>query len=69
MAKIFVIILFLIILGSLASAGVFLIKGEKENSHRMVKALSIRIGLSIFAFLIIIACFAFGIIESNPTPY
>ncbi|WP_090720204.1 twin transmembrane helix small protein [Nitrosomonas sp. Nm166] len=49
--KIFAAILFLIILYSLGSALYYMYK-DKGSSTRMVKSLSIRIGLSLFLFIV-----------------
>lgn len=49
--KIFAIALFAIIIYSLGSALYFMFK-DQGNSTRMVKSLSIRIGLSLFLFII-----------------
>jgi hypothetical protein len=66
--KIFIIFLLLLIVGSLASGMFYLVKDEGK-SDRVVKALTIRIGLSIFAFLVLIASGYFGLIEpNNPFP-
>jgi hypothetical protein len=51
--KIFIVILFLLILGSLASALYHLLV-SKETNDKTVRALTYRIGLSVFAFIIII---------------
>lgn len=48
--KIFAIALFVIIIYSLGSALYFMFK-DQGNSTRMVKSLSIRIGLSLFLFI------------------
>jgi len=47
--KIVAILLFLFILGSLASAMYYIVK-DKGNSTRAVRALTLRIGLSIILF-------------------
>ena len=52
--KIIVILLFLTILFSLSSGLVFMIK-DKGHTKRTVKALTFRIGLSVFAFLLLMA--------------
>lgn len=49
--KIFAIALFVIIIYSLGSALYFMFK-DQGNSTRMVKSLSIRIGLSLFLFIV-----------------
>ncbi len=59
--RIIVIAFLLIILGSLASALIFLVK-DKGQSERTVKALTIRISLSLILFLLLMAGFYFGIL-------
>lgn len=60
--KIFVIILFLMILGSLASA-LFHLLLSKESNDKTVRALTIRIGLSVLVFIILIVSVQFGWIQ------
>lgn len=58
----FVVIAFLIfIVLSLGSALVFLIK-DQSGSKRTVKALAIRVGLSLTLFLMLMASYYFGLI-------
>lgn len=57
--KIFIVILFLLIIGSLASA-LFHLLVSKETNDKTVRALTYRIGLSVFAFIIIIISKSFG---------
>ncbi len=57
--KIFIVILFLLIIGSLASA-LFHLLTSKETNDKTVRALTYRIGLSVFAFIIIIISKYFG---------
>lgn len=59
--KIIVIVTLLVIVGSLFSALVFLYK-DRDRGTRMVKALTVRITLSITLFLLLMAGFYFGII-------
>jgi hypothetical protein len=59
--KYFVIFVMLCILGSLFSALFFMFR-DKGNSRRMVKALTIRVGLSVSLFLLLMAMFYFGVI-------
>jgi membrane associated rhomboid family serine protease len=60
-----IIILFLIaILGSLFSGMYFMIH-DKGSSKRNVKALSIRIGLSLLLFALLIAMYLTGVIKPN----
>lgn len=62
--KLFVIFLLLVIIGSLASALVYLLKDRSEGK-RTVKALTIRIALSIFAFLLLIGGYFAGLIQPH----
>ncbi len=62
--KIFIIIMFLLIVGSLFSALSFLYK-DGGNGKRTVKALTVRISLSIFLFLTLMLGFYFGIIPGK----
>ncbi|HSI45819.1 MAG TPA: twin transmembrane helix small protein [Methylophilus sp.] len=59
--KIATVIVLLVIIGSLFSALVFLLK-DKRGSDRTVKALTMRIGLSIVLFLLLILAAHFGYI-------
>jgi membrane associated rhomboid family serine protease len=60
-----IIILFLIaILGSLFSGMYFMIH-DKGGSTRNVKALSIRIGLSLLLFALLIIMYLTGVIKPN----
>lgn len=69
--KIIVIIFLLIILFSLGSGLVFLIQ-DKGQSHRTVKALTFRIGLSLALFVLLMIAYATGLITPHgiyPTPH
>ncbi len=57
--RIVVLIAFILILGSLASALVFLMK-DKGKSNRTVNALAVRVGLSITLFLFILFSYKMG---------
>ncbi|QDC44805.1 twin transmembrane helix small protein [Methylophilus medardicus] len=59
--KIVTILILITIVGSLFSALLFLLK-DKRGSDRTVKALTMRIGLSIFLFLGLITAAHFGYI-------
>jgi fructose-specific phosphotransferase system IIC component len=59
--KIATVLVLLVIIGSLFSALVFLLK-DKQGSDRTVKALTMRIGLSITLFLLLILAAHFGYI-------
>lgn len=60
--KIVVAVAFVLILGSLTSALVFLMK-DKGRSDRTVKALAFRVGFSIALFLLILVAYYFGLIK------
>ena len=62
--KLIIGVAFLIILGSLASAFFFLMK-DKSKSSRTVNALTMRIGLSIALFLLILFSYYMGWIEAT----
>ena len=59
--KIIVVILLLVVIASLFSGLFFLFK-DKGRGDRVVKALTIRVGLSITIFLILMASYYFGLI-------
>ena len=54
-----VIVAFILIIGSLASALVFLMK-DKGKSDRTVTALALRVGFSITLFLLILLAYKLG---------
>lgn len=60
--RIIVIVMLIGIFVSLASAAVYLFR-DRGESTRMAKALTIRIGLSIALFVLLMAGFYFGIIS------
>ena len=59
--KTVIILMLITIVGSLFSALLYMFK-DQGNSDRMVKALTLRIGLSITLFLLLLAGFYFGLI-------
>ena len=60
-----VVILFLLgILGSLGSALYFLVS-DRSASNRTVKALAIRVGLSLTLFLVLMVSYYFGLIPDK----
>ncbi|MDO9282039.1 MAG: twin transmembrane helix small protein [Methylotenera sp.] len=59
--KIAIVIVLFAIVGSLFSALYFLAK-DKDGGERTVKALTIRIGLSITLFLLLLVGYYFGLI-------
>ncbi len=66
--KIFVVITLLIILGSLASALVFLVK-DGGKTKRTVNALTVRIGLSLLLFLFLMFGYWMGWFVPNRGPF
>lgn len=62
--KVLIIVVFVAILGSLASGLLFLVK-DKGQSDRTIKALTLRIGLSVFLFLLLFLLFAAGLITPH----
>jgi hypothetical protein len=56
--KIFIIIVMLVIIGALVSSLIFLVRDEGKT-QRTVKALTLRIGLSIALFLFLFVAFYF----------
>ncbi|HEX9870815.1 MAG TPA: twin transmembrane helix small protein [Candidatus Tectomicrobia bacterium] len=62
--RIVVVAMLALIVGSLGSALWFLVR-DKGNSERMVKALTVRISLSIGLFLLLMAGYYFGLIPKT----
>lgn len=62
--KAIVILLLLAILGSLAS-GLFYLVRDDGNSTRTVRALTIRVALSVALFALLMLAFATGLISGN----
>ncbi|MBT9523444.1 MAG: twin transmembrane helix small protein [Dechloromonas sp.] len=61
MLKLLVVLLLLAIVGSLFS-GLFYLYRDRGAGERTVRALTLRIGLSIALFLVLLAGFRFGFI-------
>ena len=59
-----VIAMLLLIVGSLASALLFMYR-DHSGSKRMVKALALRVGLSIALFVMLMASYYFGLIPGR----
>jgi hypothetical protein len=62
--RILVIAMLVVIVGSLGSALWFLIR-DKGGSDRTVKALTVRISLSLVLFLLLMAGYHFGLIPKT----
>ncbi len=61
-----IVILFLVaIIASLASALVFLFRDQGRDSRRMVKALAVRVGLSIMLFVFLAIGYYSGLITDK----
>jgi hypothetical protein len=60
--KIIIAIAFILIIGSLASALVFLMR-DKGKSNRTVHALALRVGLSVTLFILILVSYKLGWIQ------
>ena len=60
-----VLVLILVIFFSLGSALIGLLRGGKEGSDKMFKALRMRISLSVFLFILLMFVSFMGWIESN----
>lgn len=60
-----VILCLVAIVVSMASALVFLYRGREGGSKRMLRALQIRVGLSIGLFLVLMISYKFGLIGSQ----
>ncbi len=61
LTKVIVVLTLIVILGSLFSALFFLVK-DKTGSERTVKALTVRIGLSIGLFILLLIAGQLGLI-------
>lgn len=68
LSKIFIGLAFLGILVSLGSAFFYLMR-DKGRSNKTVKALAIRVGLSILLFLSLLVAHRYGLIESGGIRY
>lgn len=66
--KILVGIAFILIIGSLASALVFLMR-DKGRSNRTVQALAFRVGFSILLFVLILVAHKLGWIQPTGIAY
>ena len=62
--KIIALLFILVILGSLGSALFYLVK-DRGQSDRTVKALTVRIAVSVALFILLMAGFYFGLIPAQ----
>ena len=65
--KIFVVIGFVLIIGSRGSAMVFLIR-DRGRTRNVARALGFRVGFSVLLFLMILFAHAMGWIQSTGVP-
>ena len=62
--KLFILFIMIIIAGSMAS-GLFFLVRDKDSSKRTVKALTVRIGLSLSLFVFLFMAFKLGLIHPH----
>ena len=62
--KLFIIFVMILIAVSLFSGLIFLIR-DSGNSKRMLKSLSLRIGMSLLLFIFLLIAFKFGYIQPH----
>ena len=62
--KIVIVLLLLVVIASLFS-GLFYLYKDKGKGDRVVRALTIRVGLSILIFLILMGSYYFGLIPAK----
>jgi surface polysaccharide O-acyltransferase-like enzyme len=69
--KYFAIVGLVLILGSLGTALFFMLsgsKGDRKKSSSMMKALAVRIGLSVFVFIGILVAWKLGYVQPSGIP-
>jgi hypothetical protein len=62
--KIFIVLALLVIIGSLGS-GLYYLLNDRDRSPRTVRALTLRIGLSIGLFIVLLIAFSTGLIKPH----
>ncbi|MCB1742066.1 MAG: twin transmembrane helix small protein [Gammaproteobacteria bacterium] len=65
MSKVLVIGIFCLIVASLASGALTLVRGREGDSKKMAKALTMRISLSIALFILLFLLWAAGVIQPH----
>jgi hypothetical protein len=63
--RIVVLIFIVLIIGSLGSALIYMMKDREPGSTRMVKALALRVGFSVTLFLLLMLSYHFGFISQR----
>lgn len=69
--KIFMVVMLVAVLGALASAGIFMLRKDgdgDQRSHRMARALALRVGLSVALFLFILLSWWMGWVKPGGLP-
>ena len=69
--KLFIVVAFVLILASLASALVFMMKDGRDGkpkTNNMVRSLGLRVGLSIVLFICILVAYQLGWIQPTGVP-
>jgi Na+/H+-translocating membrane pyrophosphatase len=66
--KIFIILILLAIIVSLFSGLFFMFRKKQVSDTRMVKALTVRIGLSVALFALVITLFLTGVVKPGGIP-
>ncbi|MCO5119332.1 MAG: twin transmembrane helix small protein [Burkholderiaceae bacterium] len=62
-----ILVAFVFIIGSLASAGVFLVR-DKGKTRNVARALTVRISLSVALFLLLLLAYKLGWIQPHGIP-
>ncbi len=65
--KVVIVVAFVLIVASLVSAGVFLVR-DRGRTRNVARALGVRVGLSIALFLFILLAYRLGWIQSTGLP-
>ncbi|MCC7310690.1 MAG: twin transmembrane helix small protein [Sulfuritalea sp.] len=58
--RVFVVLMLIAIIASLGSALVFVYRDREQDKSRVVKALTVRVALSLVLFLLLMAAYLFG---------
>lgn len=64
LAKVLIVLILLVIIGSLFSGLFYLVK-DKGTSERTVRALTVRISLSVLLFILLMLGYATGVLQPH----
>ena len=64
LAKTLIVLILLVIIGSLFSGLFYLVK-DKGTSERTVRALTVRVSLSVLLFILLMIAFATGVLQPH----